>query len=115
MKLSMTWKPVLLAVLGGTFALYGQGAAPPPPAPKPASDRTCPPNARRMTFALKDSGEIVNGPVCVAVRLNGLRYSSELGRTVTYSARKNLGAAIATAPRRGRRARCSAGPRQRYW
>ena len=110
MKLSMTWKPVLLAVLGGTFALYGQGAAPPPPAPKPASDRTCPPNARRMTFALKDSGEIVNGPVCVAVRLNGLRYSSELGRTVTYSAGKDLAAAIAAAPAAGGERVAAPGP-----
>lgn len=56
------------------------------PTPKPNA-RTCPPKAvaRTLLFSPRDTGEVVQGPACVGVVVNVLRYSAEFGRAVTYS------------------------------
>jgi hypothetical protein len=84
------------------FAAFGQsGSVPTPPPGKSASDRDCPEKAKPIMMELKDTGEIVEGSACVGVRLNGLRYSSEFGRAVTYTAGPNLSGTLASAPAAG--------------
>src|ERR1017187_5819276 len=85
----ITLKSALLVAICGTLGLYGQSAA-----KQPAPNSACPPNAKIRVFGLKDSGETVDGPVCVTVRFNGLRYSSDLGRTTTTTAGPDLPAAV---------------------
>ena len=82
-------KSALLVAACGTLGLYGQNDA-----KQPAPNGACPPNAKIRVFGLKDSGETVDGPVCVTVRFNGLRYSSDLGRTTTTTAGPDLPAAV---------------------
>lgn len=102
MKLSTSWKSILLLAAAYSAALYGQGrggagghgAITPP-------NFDCPLNARHVTFGLNDSGEVITGPVCVSVQFNALHYSAELGRTVTFTAGPALATQIATAPTGG--------------
>ena len=82
-------KSALLVAACGTLGLYGQNDA-----KQPAPNGACPPNAKIRVFGLKDSGETVDGPVCVTVRFNGLRYSSDLGRTTTTTAGPDLATAV---------------------
>jgi hypothetical protein len=92
--------PVLsLLLLFAPGMLPGQTAPPPPDAK--AAQRACPANAKRAIFSQKDTGEVLEGPVCVGVLVNGLRYSAELARAVTITAGPNLSAAIAAAPSPG--------------
>lgn len=57
--------------------------------------RTCPQNKQPLLLTPKDTGESVEGPACVGVILNVLRYSAEFGRTVTFNAGPNLAAGFA--------------------
>jgi ElaB/YqjD/DUF883 family membrane-anchored ribosome-binding protein len=98
MRFFMTWKVALLIAMAWPPGFWGQAAAAPASAPKSPSDQACPPASTPRTFGLKDSGDVVTGPVCVTVRFNGLRYSSELGRLITFTAGPNLATTIATAP-----------------
>jgi hypothetical protein len=50
---------------------------------------------------MNDSGDVVNGPVCVAIEFNALHYSAELGRTITFTAGPNLATTIGTSPNVG--------------
>jgi hypothetical protein len=101
-KLSRSWKSVLLLAAGCSAALYGQGgsgsgthgAATPP-------NLECPVKARHVTYGVNDSGDVITGPVCISVQFNALHFSAELGRTVTFTAGPALATQIATAPTGG--------------
>ena len=47
-----------------------------------------------QTYTPKDTGDTVEGPVCVGVKFNALRNSGQLGRTVTVTAGPNLSAGL---------------------
>jgi len=95
---------MLLLAGGYSAALYGQakggggsgthGVAAP-------ANLDCPAKARQATFGVNDSGDALNGPVCVAVQFNALHYSAELGRAVTFTAGPALATQIASAPTGG--------------
>jgi hypothetical protein len=63
-----------------------------PSAPSSPDNRTCSPKAlfKAVILSPRDSGDTVEGPICVGVTVNVLRYSVEFGRTVTISAGPNL-------------------------
>jgi hypothetical protein len=46
------------------------------------------------TYGLKDTGNMVEGPVCVGITFNALRYGAQLALSTTYIAGKDLGAAL---------------------
>lgn len=58
----------------------------------PSNNRTCSPEklAKAVLLSPRDTGEIVEGPVCVGVIVNVLRYSVEFGRSVSFIAGPNL-------------------------
>jgi len=79
---------------------YVWAADPAPPASSPAgkapkNPRVCPSDARVKLYSTKDSGDIIEGPACVGVEINVLRYSVEFGRSITVSAGPNLAAGLA--------------------
>ncbi len=86
----------LFSVLGPNCGAAGpQGQSAPATPPNSASgDRTCPPGADVKKFSPRDTGEVVEGPACVGVMVNVLRYSVEFGRSVTITAGPNLAAGL---------------------
>jgi hypothetical protein len=65
------------------------------PRPGKLNPRTCPPNLEPVLLSPKDTGEMVEGPACVGVIVNVLRYSVEFGRSVTFTAGPSLAAGLA--------------------
>src|SRR5258708_18439978 len=49
---------------------------------------------KTFVYSTKDTGDQVEGPACVAVEFNALRYAAQLGRTVTISQGPGLPAAL---------------------
>jgi hypothetical protein len=101
-------KRLIVAAFGALFctlalaAPQNQSPAPTPPKPPPSNSilagrnpRSCPPKAQPLLLSPKDTGEVVEGPACVGVIVNALRYSVEFGRTVTFTAGPNLAAGFA--------------------
>jgi hypothetical protein len=52
-------------------------------------------------YSANDSGETLEGPLCVGVSYNALRYTAALGRVVSYTAGPNLQAGFAPPPKAG--------------
>src|SRR6516225_498953 len=100
MQLCWIWRSAILLAAACSAALYGQDGNVMHSRRMPVG-RECPEKARRETFGMNDSGDVVNGPVCVAIEFNALHYSAELGRTITFTAGPNLATTIGTSPNVG--------------
>ncbi len=65
---------------------------PPRGGPELPSGPTCPPKTKILWVTPTDSGDVVEGPVCIAMAVNSLRYSSNIELKTTVQAGENLGA-----------------------
>ena len=92
--LLLTWisSPVAAAQGTGSAPTRNGGAQGTPQTQKTiVQPAPCP---RPYVYTVKDSGDMIEGPVCVGVQFNALRYGGQLGRTVTVSAGPALPAGL---------------------
>jgi hypothetical protein len=83
---------IFLALAAYAASLYGQagGGGSGTHGAAPSTDCTSQQLQGAVILSPQDTGEMVEGPICVGVQYNVLRYSAEFGRTVSFTAGPNL-------------------------
>src|SRR5450755_593504 len=76
-------------MFGCSPSLYGQPTANNPPG--------CPPKVKVVWVAPTDSGDVIQGPVCISMAVNSLRYSSNIKLATTVGVGQDLGAVFKAA------------------
>jgi hypothetical protein len=76
-------------MFGCSPSLYCQ-----PPANNPPG---CPPKVKVVWVAPTDSGDVIQGPVCIAMAVNSIRYASNIKLATTVGVGQDLGAVFKTA------------------